>query len=690
MRDSELKEKLNSAMSSQVPDVLDKIMQQCDTVRGEQTMANVITMEKKRKKPIYKIATAMAAMAAVFALAIGATSAISGARVNQVATVVSFDVNPSIEIEANQEEKVVNVKALNEDAEKVIDNMNLKKVDLDVAINAILGSMLKQGYLSVDSNSILVTVDCKDEEKAEVLRQNISADVETILAGSNIEASVITQIIEQDDEKNAEAEEIASRNQISKAKATLIAKITKAGLTDAEGKPYTNEQLAVLTVNELKLLLESKDVKIENVESSGQASETLYIGQGEARNIAYADAGFTPNTVKNPKIEMDSDKGKMVYEVEFEYDGFAYDYEIDAMTGEILSAEKTELPPEEVQEDTDKKEDKENNGNNGNSGNKEDKPQMPDFPEISGMPEMPELTGVPELPEVPNPWECFEHWKDFDNWEDFEAYCEKYWEQYGDEWEGYADSWESYLEKHEAEWKNYGSDWKNYWKQYGNEWKDYGKQWKDYWKDYESKWKEYWKNNENGSEAEWLDKWNRWNQAEQGGNGNFWNNNKPNEKAEVAVLEEDAQKLAYEHAGITAEDVIRIKCKLEEDDGVYYYEMEFCTETAKYEYEVNAMTGEILDAETEDCWWKDIDWEEHGEDVKEQWEQTCKDMEDYWQQFGDRWNNRFGKEDNTEVDTEDADADTEEESKGNDKKEKDSKENNRNTIWSLIKSNKKK
>ncbi len=336
MNENQLKEKLHNAMAHQVPDVLDNILLQCDTEKGETPMTTTITnLTTKKSKSIYKTIVSIAAM---LVLTIGAVSVAANAGLNRVETVVAFDVNPSIEIEVNKNEKVIDVNALNADARRVIDDMDLVKTDLNVAVNAILGSMLKHGYLSVNQNSILVTVHSNDTAKAEQLRQSITADVETILKGSNIEASVLTQVT--NDILDDNAEKIAEQNHISKAKAALIEKITAAGLKDTKGTAYTQEQLAALTVNELKLLMETKEIQVANLQSSGHASENLYIGRDEALHIASIHAGITADTINRPEIEMDYEHGLMVYEVEFNCNGLEYDYEINALNGEIIKSEK--------------------------------------------------------------------------------------------------------------------------------------------------------------------------------------------------------------------------------------------------------------------------------------------------------------------------------------------------------------
>ncbi len=258
-------------------------------------------------------------------------------------TIVAFDVNPSIELEINKDEKVVSTKALNEEAQKVLADMNLENVDINVAVNAIVGSMLKNGYITVDRNSILVSVS-GDAEKASALQKLISADIEKLLGEKKIDASVIAQTYE----KNEEVEKKAEENHISVAKANLIEKIVAVGLKDAQGNVYSYESLAGLNVNELKLLLESKSVKVEGIESSGNASKTEYISAEAALAAALKNANTTKDAVKGIDVEMDYENGKMIFDVEFVFEKTEYEYEIDAKTGEIVKVEK------EVDDDDDK------------------------------------------------------------------------------------------------------------------------------------------------------------------------------------------------------------------------------------------------------------------------------------------------------------------------------------------------
>ncbi len=64
------------------------------------------------------------------------------------------------------------------------------------------------------------------------------------------------------------------------------------------------------------------------------------IGTESAKEIALSHAGLTAEAVIFEKSELDIERGVKVYEIEFKSNGFEYDYEIDAVSGNIVKSEK--------------------------------------------------------------------------------------------------------------------------------------------------------------------------------------------------------------------------------------------------------------------------------------------------------------------------------------------------------------
>ncbi len=85
-----------------------------------------------------------------------------------------------------------------------------------------------------------------------------------------------------------------------------------------------------------------------NVQSSADSAnkaqantdKTAIITKDEAKQVALKHAGFDETQVKFLRAEYDYDNGRETYEVEFTKDKYEYDYEIDAVSGEILSFDK--------------------------------------------------------------------------------------------------------------------------------------------------------------------------------------------------------------------------------------------------------------------------------------------------------------------------------------------------------------
>ena len=69
--------------------------------------------------------------------------------------------------------------------------------------------------------------------------------------------------------------------------------------------------------------------------------------------------------------------------------------------------------------------------------------------------------------------------------------------------------------------------------------------------------------------------------------------------AQGQLSEQQAQEIALSDAGLSAADVSSLSVRPERDDGVPVFDVEFRSETYRFEYEIAAGTGEILSSEME-------------------------------------------------------------------------------------------
>lgn len=321
MTNKQVEERVKKAFAGATSDNFEQILEKCHNTSCD---TKIIKMPKRTNYLLKQIIS----IAAVLAIVITAGFAGYGmAKFETADTIVSFDVNPSIEIELNKNEKIIRANARNDDGEKILGGMDLTGSDLSVAVNAIIGSMLRNGYLDEISNSILVSVDSGDEKEGARIEKMLMEEIKLILSGQSFNASVLSQTVKT----NKEIEKLAEEYGITKGKAQLIQQIIKAN------PKYTFKDLAPLTINELNLIISGE--KNIQINTTGNASEKRYIGKSKAKKIAFSDDGVNKNKVSGYKCKFKYKDGRMVYEITFKTPSAKYEYVIDAVTGKIIKAD---------------------------------------------------------------------------------------------------------------------------------------------------------------------------------------------------------------------------------------------------------------------------------------------------------------------------------------------------------------
>ena len=401
MTNEKMEQRLASAVEKTAPNDVNGVLSRCDERKG-----TVIPMTTK--KTTKKRWTTLAA--ACLALVLLGGGGIFYQQAHAVASVVSLDVNPSIELKVSKSEKVLVCTPLNEDAKAILadmgDGADLKGAKLDVAVNAIVGSLVRNGYLNSISSAIMISVEDNDTARAEKLQRELTSTVDGVLQTSEAKASVLTQTLTQD----AGLAQQARENSISIGKAALVNRVL------ALNPALKFDALAKLSVEELKDLAEAgapampigKDKAMDiaaaafgkastakmaysavdpeldespahyEVEIRSQTGEEFEykvdaytgaileskreaadgtevpvvqpskpaasgdIGYAKAKSVALNHAGVSENKAYDMDIELDDEDGRLIYEVEFKSGNMEYSYEINAATGAILKHE-TEL-----------------------------------------------------------------------------------------------------------------------------------------------------------------------------------------------------------------------------------------------------------------------------------------------------------------------------------------------------------
>ena len=326
MSDRELEKKIKDSFEKITPDVLASVLADCEE-KGQEVVMKESVITNKRPVRLRRFAS----LAAVFIILFGSVIGVNAYQSNKaISARVSLDVNPSVEIQVNKKERVIDVAPLNEDGKTIIGDMDFSGSDIDVAVNALVGSMMRNGYISEISNSILVTVSGKDATKDAALQARVADEIDKILAGNKVTGAILSQVLVEDQK----LDNIAKEYGITAGKAKLINEIIE------KNNLYTVADLVPLTINELNLLTVSNEIEFVDIKAKGQASDTAYIGNEAAEAAALKHAGATKETATALHSKLEWEHGKMVYDVEFASEGFEYEYDIDALTGEVVDFEK--------------------------------------------------------------------------------------------------------------------------------------------------------------------------------------------------------------------------------------------------------------------------------------------------------------------------------------------------------------
>ena len=244
---------------------------------------------------------------------------------------ILLDINPSIEISVDENNSIKDFAGLNDDGSKVLEGVKIKGESTDNALKSVISEVVDLGYISEEANSVLVSIEGVDENRSDEIKEEIANCISQALTEKSLDGAIIVQVIPSDDEALGSVSEAYG---ISAGKAQLINQIIE------QNKFHTFEELSAMSIHELNLLRVSYFIDTENSYETGTPGELAYIGAQRATDIALSDAQVAGTAIE---AKLECRESVMLYCVEFETDTNDYRYLINAVTGEILSAEKIDL-----------------------------------------------------------------------------------------------------------------------------------------------------------------------------------------------------------------------------------------------------------------------------------------------------------------------------------------------------------
>ncbi len=318
MTDRELMLRLHTALDHAAPDDVAGVLAGCGPQPAPAVRRKAVPVRHRRR------AACLAAACLALVLLCGA-GGLAYRQITAVASVISLDVNPSIEMKVNRNERVLSCTGLNADAAAVLFDMNggqaLVGARLDTAVNAVVDALMRSGYLDGMSSAILISVEDNNTARGERIQQELTATVGGTLHDAASQAAVLTQTITVDAGLNAQAQQ----NNISSGKAYLVDQV--AAMND----DLSFEDLAPLSVEELRDMRET-------------GAPAMPIGKDAALRAALASVGLDASVCAGTVVDPQLGDAAPSYTVKLVTGGQEYVFAVDAYTGDVLSGPDSIIP----------------------------------------------------------------------------------------------------------------------------------------------------------------------------------------------------------------------------------------------------------------------------------------------------------------------------------------------------------
>lgn len=286
---------------------------------------------------------------------------------NAVASIIYLDINPSIKIELDKNNKVIKVTPLNEDAKKIT-NDNYEGKELTETIKLIKINLEKEGFLKADTTILLNTSgQIKEDTVKTILVANLNS-TKVIIPKINESSKKIAKKYNITESKAAYIEETIKENKnlsIEDLKDKSVNEITKI---DEEEKTTTTTTTKTTTVKNNKSTTTKKQVSVpanatdtsgvwctynKNKSATSRFNYPQDIGMDKARNYALKYLNKTMTDFTNTLVSKIDDKRSsycLSYKVTLITKDTKYFVYVDSVTGKTISNYTEKIPAPKISE----------------------------------------------------------------------------------------------------------------------------------------------------------------------------------------------------------------------------------------------------------------------------------------------------------------------------------------------------
>lgn len=272
---------------------------------------------------------------------------------NTITSVLTIDVNPSLEINLNKDNEVVSVIALNDDSKELLKDKSFKGDTIDEAINTLVDLLKEKNYLSEETNTILINVKSDNENLSSIVKES----VDKVTTKKEINTEVVVLEVEETDELKKLAKEYNITlskayyisEQIKDQEGLNIEEFVNTSVSEIKTKveDYVEEQERIKQEEENKKKQEEEAAKRneqQNNNYSGARSGSLAIcenvtynfSDNQAKEAAISAVGADDNARFGAQTTVHNYNGQCAWETIFYYNKTRYYFYYSVTTGEFL------------------------------------------------------------------------------------------------------------------------------------------------------------------------------------------------------------------------------------------------------------------------------------------------------------------------------------------------------------------
>ncbi len=275
-----------------------------------QTVRNPVLMrdqplekiKEKRKFPTKIVATVLA-VAAIFAFFIGGNYYQNNF---QPYSSIFMAINPEVEMVLNRNGQVLEVSGVNEDGIALLEGYKLPSEDKVEVANDLVDRAIEMGFLA-EGGRVSIAIDTPDQ----MLFEQYGVELRKELDGR---ISITIEITDLENRQPAEAEESEPSSEQEEP----------SPVPESKPEPAPDPTPA------------PEAEPVPEPDPAPEPAAPQMISLAEAKKIAFNHAGVDGTQANFDEEEWDEDDGVPYYSLEFEIGQADYEYEIHAVTGEIL------------------------------------------------------------------------------------------------------------------------------------------------------------------------------------------------------------------------------------------------------------------------------------------------------------------------------------------------------------------